>query len=124
MKYRYVFEENPEEKPAVKRWKFAYTVILNENIRPRLSSFKWENIKETIDRSKEYHKIYSDQLNHTLIKQHHHRAKVRISSSTFFSWKLSCLLFFSKELEKQLDAFNLTYIRRIAQIEVRERCFN
>ncbi|CAF4298984.1 unnamed protein product, partial [Rotaria sordida] len=74
-------------------WKFAYTAILNEHVRPRLATFKWEVIKENLNRYKEYHEIYFQQLNHN---KNDKRAQ---------------------ELEKQIDLFNLIYIRRIAQIQ-------
>jgi hypothetical protein len=65
------------------RWKFAYTAILNEYVRPRLSSFKWENIKENLTRYKEYHLIYLKELNHYSNKQEKQRARVRISFIRF-----------------------------------------
>ncbi|CAF4275774.1 unnamed protein product, partial [Adineta steineri] len=76
-------------------WKFAYTVILNEQVRPHLASFKWENVKENLNRHKEYHELYFQQL-----INHSSKPDKR-----------------TQELEKQIDAFNLLYIRRTAQIE-------
>jgi hypothetical protein len=58
------------------RWKFAYEAIVNECVRPRLASFKWETIKENIARYKEYHEIYFQQLNHHFTKQHKKRIQV------------------------------------------------
>jgi len=65
------------------RWKFAYQSIVNEHIRPRLSSFKWENIKENLNRYKEYHQLYFQQLNNHFIKQNKKRIQVRFIFNYF-----------------------------------------
>lgn len=72
------------------RWRFACQIVLNEFVRPRLASFKWETIKENVRRYKEYQQIYLDQLNHKHIKQHQQRAKVTsfLFSSTFLDLKM------------------------------------
>ncbi|CAF1690425.1 unnamed protein product, partial [Adineta ricciae] len=85
-----------EEKASRRRWKFAYTVLLHESIRPRLASFKWENMKENLKRYKEYHEIYFKKLTHHANKSDQQQII---------------------DLEKQIDIFNLIYIRRTAQIE-------
>ncbi|CAF1526684.1 unnamed protein product, partial [Rotaria sordida] len=93
IQYYTILNDNPYERISLRRWKFAYTAILNEHVRPRLATFKWEVIKENLNRYKEYHEIYFQQLNHN---KNDKRAQ---------------------ELEKQIDLFNLIYIRRIAQIQ-------
>ncbi|CAF4906773.1 unnamed protein product, partial [Rotaria sp. Silwood2] len=42
------------EKPTVKKWKFAYEAIVNEEVRPKFECYKWENIKLHLDRCREY----------------------------------------------------------------------
>ncbi|CAF4280961.1 unnamed protein product, partial [Adineta steineri] len=91
--YQMIDDDVQSDKIAVKRWKFAYTSIVHENVRPRLISFKWENMKENLQRYKEYSEIYYNHLNHQNNKQR------------------------QQELEKQIDVFNLIYIRRTAQIQ-------
>ncbi|CAF1173038.1 unnamed protein product [Adineta ricciae] len=89
-----------EEKASRRRWKFAYTVLLHESIRPRLASFKWENMKENLKRYKEYHEIYFKKLIHHANKSDQQQII---------------------DLEKQIDIFNLIYIRRTAQIEYKKK---
>ncbi|CAF4701941.1 unnamed protein product, partial [Rotaria sp. Silwood2] len=84
----------------VLEWKFAYTAILNEHVRLRLATFKWEVIKENLNRYKEYREIYLQELNH-------HKNEKR-----------------AQELEKQIDLFNLIYIRRTAQIQINIQLFS
>ncbi|CAF3978777.1 unnamed protein product [Adineta steineri] len=97
VKYYAMIGNEAIDKPSLRRWKFAYTAILHEEIRPRLSSYKWENIKSHRDRVREYHKVYFHLLNgHKSKKQQHH----------------------AQELEKKIDVFNLIYIRRRTEIEI------
>ncbi|CAF4513265.1 unnamed protein product [Rotaria sp. Silwood2] len=88
------------EKPTVKKWKFAYEAIVNEEVRPKFECYKWENIKLHLDRCREYRSIhFQELLGKTTVEQ-----KQR-----------------AEELEKKLDVFNLTYIRRCAEIEAKKR---
>ncbi|CAF1433905.1 unnamed protein product, partial [Rotaria sordida] len=93
IQYYTILNDNQYERPSLRRWKFAYTAILNEHVRPRLTAFKWEVIKENLNRYKEYREVYLQELNH-------HKNEKRV-----------------QELEKQIDLFNLIYIRRTAQIQ-------
>ncbi|CAF1065734.1 unnamed protein product [Adineta steineri] len=95
IKYHKILNDTQYKNASLRRWKFAYTVILNEQVRPHLASFKWENVKENLNRHKEYHELYFQQL-----INHSSKPDKR-----------------TQELEKQIDAFNLLYIRRTAQIE-------
>ncbi|CAF4001283.1 unnamed protein product, partial [Adineta steineri] len=97
VKYYAMIGNEAIDKPSLRRWKFAYTAILHEEIHPRLSSYKWENIKSHRDRVREYHKVYFHILDgHNSKKQQHH----------------------AEELEKKIDVFNLIYIRRRTEIEI------
>ena len=57
-------------------WKFAYEAIVNEDIRPRLESYKWENIKAHLDRCKEYRILHLQQLTKKLNNQQKQRIEV------------------------------------------------
>ncbi|CAF1245225.1 unnamed protein product [Adineta ricciae] len=97
---KYHRKQEPEEKPNVKKWKFAYEAIVNEEVRPRFECYKWENIKAHLDRCREYRTIHLQELTGKLTNEQKQRAE---------------------ELEKKLDVFNLTYIRRSAEIEARKK---
>ncbi|CAF4795165.1 unnamed protein product, partial [Rotaria sp. Silwood2] len=74
--------------------------IVNEEVRPKFECYKWENIKLHLDRCREYRSIhFQELLGKTTVEQ-----KQR-----------------AEELEKKLDVFNLTYIRRCAEIEAKKR---
>ncbi|CAF3768117.1 unnamed protein product [Adineta steineri] len=88
------------EKPSIRRWKFAYNVILNEQIRPRLASYQWKNIKLYLDRSKQYYLFYYQQITARLTKDEKQRME---------------------ELEKKINTFNLIYVRRVAEIMAKKR---
>ncbi|CAF0895845.1 unnamed protein product [Rotaria sp. Silwood1] len=87
-------------KPSVKRWKFAYEAVVNEEIRPRFECYKWENIKLHLDRCREYRSLHFQELTGKPTVEQKQRAQ---------------------ELEKKLDVFNLTYIRRSAEIEAKKK---
>ncbi|CAF3939022.1 unnamed protein product [Rotaria sp. Silwood2] len=89
-----------QEKPSTKRWKFAYEAIVNEEIRPRFECYKWENIKLHLDRCREYRSLHFQELLGKATVEQKQRAQ---------------------ELEKNLDVFNLTYIRRSAEIEAKKK---
>ncbi|UJR35157.1 hypothetical protein I4U23_027926 [Adineta vaga] len=97
---KYHIKKEPEEKSSVKNWKFAYEAIVNEEIRPRFECYKWENIKAHLDRCREYRAIHLQELTGKLTNEQKQRAE---------------------ELEKKLDVFNMTYIRRSAEIEARKK---
>ncbi len=59
------------------RWKFAYNVIVNEEVRPRLAYYKWENIKMNLVRCREYHTLHLKELSNQITKEEKQRAKVR-----------------------------------------------
>ncbi|CAF4672000.1 unnamed protein product, partial [Rotaria sp. Silwood2] len=88
------------EKPTVKRWKFAYEAIVNEGVRPRFECYKWKNIKLHLDRCREYRSLHFQELLGKATVEQKQRAE---------------------ELEEKLDVFNLTYIRRCAEIEAKKR---
>ncbi len=58
-------------------WKFACTVILNEEVRPRLAYYKWENIKMNLDQCREYHALYFKNLRHLATQKEKQRVQVR-----------------------------------------------
>lgn len=60
-------------------WKFAYTVILNEQARPHLAYYKWENIKINLERCREYRNIHMKQLIHQTNASDERRAIVRLN---------------------------------------------
>ncbi|CAF4041164.1 unnamed protein product [Adineta steineri] len=88
------------EKKTLRNWKFAYEAIVNEEIRPRFDCYKWENIKAHLKRCREYRTLHYQKL----IGKLTHEQETRV-----------------EELEKKLDVFNLTYIRRSAEIEARKK---
>lgn len=51
------------------RWQWAIQVILDEQVRPRLSSFKWEKIQQTMKKTKEYRELYQKRLTHHRISR-------------------------------------------------------
>ncbi|CAF0945953.1 unnamed protein product [Adineta ricciae] len=89
-----------EQKLSRKNWKFAYEAIVNEEVRPRFDCYKWENIKAHLDRCRAYRKLHIQELTGKLTNEDKQRIQ---------------------ELEKKLDVFNLTYIRRKAEIEARKK---
>ena len=66
---------------------FAYNTIINEEVRPRLDSYKWTNIKIHLDRCREYREIYLQRLTNKLTNDEEQRAQVEYSD---FS-SLECL---------------------------------
>ncbi|CAF1248487.1 unnamed protein product [Rotaria sordida] len=100
IKYYAMIENDATDKPSLRRWKFAYTVILNEEVRPRLASYKWENIKANRDRFREYHELYYQELTGNASKTQKQLAE---------------------ELEKKIDVFNLIFIRRTVEIEIKKK---
>ncbi|CAF1265249.1 unnamed protein product [Rotaria sordida] len=97
---KYRINTGIQDKPSAKRWKFAYEAIINEDVRPRFDCYKWENIKLHLDRCKEYRILHSQELLGKSTVEQKQRAQ---------------------ELEKKLDVFNLTYIRRSAEIEAKKK---
>ncbi|CAF3380389.1 unnamed protein product [Rotaria sp. Silwood1] len=97
---KYHIEKDKQESASLKNWKFAYEAIVNEEIRPRFECYKWENIKAHLDRCREYRTIHLQELTGKLTNEQKKRAE---------------------ELEKKLDVFNLTYIRRSAEIEAKKK---
>jgi len=97
---KYQIKKDVQMKSSKKNWKFAYEAIVNEEIRPRFECYKWENIKAHLDRVREYHKIHFQELTGKLTNEQKQRAE---------------------KLEKKLDVFNLTYIRRKAEIEAKKK---
>jgi len=65
-------------------WKFAFAVILNEQVRPRLAYYKWENIRENLYRRREYQTLYFKELTGEASKQEKQRAQVRQHRHQFF----------------------------------------
>lgn len=69
-------------------WLFAINAVLNEEIRPRYESYKWENIKAHLSRCREYRSIHFQELTGKLNKEQRKRAEVRSSTesigATFF----------------------------------------
>ncbi|CAF1105334.1 unnamed protein product [Rotaria sp. Silwood1] len=100
IKYYAMIENNTTDKLTVRRWKFAYVAILNEEVRPRLASYKWENIKANLDRFREYHDVYYQVLTGDTSKKQKQRAE---------------------ELERKIDVFNLLFIRRTVEIEIKKK---
>ncbi|CAF4508473.1 unnamed protein product, partial [Rotaria socialis] len=97
---KYHMKKDQVEKSSLKNWKFAYEAILNEEIRPKFECYKWGNIKAHLDRCREYRAIHFQELTGKLTNEQKQRAEA---------------------LEKKIDVFNLTYIRRSAEIEARKK---
>ncbi|CAF1542330.1 unnamed protein product [Adineta steineri] len=97
---KYHVKKELVEKKTLRNWKFAYEAIVNEEIRPRFDCYKWENIKAHLKRCREYRTLHYQKLIGKLTQEQKTRAE---------------------ELEKKLDVFNLTYIRRSAEIEARKK---
>jgi len=71
-----------------RRWKFAYAAILHEEVRPRLSSYKWENIKTNLDQFREYHEVYLQVLNGDASKKQQQSAQVSHYRAILFSFHI------------------------------------
>jgi len=97
---RYQIKDVEPQKRAVKNWKFAYNVVVNEDVRPRFECYKWKNIKAHVERKREYRSLHILTLTGKSTDEQKRRAQ---------------------ELEKKLDVFNLTYIRRTAEIEAKKK---
>lgn len=117
IKYHDLLTIHQEHKLPVRRWKFAYTAIVNEYVRPRLAAFQWETIKTNLERYKEYRHVYLKVLLHHASRQERKRAQVRKKSVPYHCRSTNDENFL-QELEKLIDVFNLIYIRRTADIEV------
>ncbi|CAF4439582.1 unnamed protein product, partial [Adineta steineri] len=78
-------------------WKFAYAVVVNEVVRPRLGYYQWENIRENLDRCREYHALYFKERKEQATRIEKQRAR---------------------KLEKQIDVLNLVFIRRNVELDV------
>ncbi len=65
-------------------WKFAFAVILNEQVRPRLAYYKWENIRAHLNRRREYQTLHFKELTGKASKQEKQRAQVRQHRHQFF----------------------------------------
>ncbi|CAF1260195.1 unnamed protein product [Adineta steineri] len=97
---KYHVKKELVEKKTLRNWKFAYEAIVNEEIRPRFDCYKWENIKAHLKRCREYRTLHYQKLIGKLTQEQKTRAE---------------------ELEKKLNVFNLTYIRRSVEIEARKK---
>ncbi|CAF3586652.1 unnamed protein product [Adineta steineri] len=97
---KYQIKDDAQNKKSRKNWKFAYEAIVNEEIRPRFECYKWENIKAHLDRVREYRTLHFQELTGKISNEQKQRAEA---------------------LEKKLDVFNLTYIRRKAEIEAKKK---
>ena len=73
---------------------------MNEDVRPRFECYKWENIKAHCQRARDYRALHIVVLGGKATEEQKRRAQ---------------------ELEKKLDVFNLTYIRRSAEIEAKKK---
>ncbi|CAF1170061.1 unnamed protein product [Rotaria sordida] len=100
IKYYSMIENNTTDKLSVRRWKFAYVTILNEEVRPRLASYKWETIKTNLERFREYREVYFQVLSGNANNKQKQRAE---------------------ELERTIDVFNLLFIRRTVEIEIKKK---
>ncbi|CAF1461892.1 unnamed protein product [Adineta ricciae] len=99
-KYIKYYETVESNNPKIKRWKFAYAAILNEVVRPRLSYHQWENMRENLNRCREYNALYLKKKTYQATKQEKERMH---------------------ELEKLLDALNLVFIRRNIDLEIKKK---
>ena len=68
---------------SVKRWKFAYEAIVNEEIRPHFDCYKWENIQAHLARCREYRAIHLQELTGKLSNEQKERAEVKFFDRTF-----------------------------------------
>ena len=66
---------------------------LYEEVRPRLSAYKWKNIKSHVDRIREYHKVYFRVLDGHKNKKQQHHAEVRIIRRIKFDTSLYYFIF-------------------------------
>ncbi|UJR16774.1 hypothetical protein I4U23_003674 [Adineta vaga] len=98
-KYIKYYETIETDQPNIKRWKFAYTAIVNEFVRPHLSYQQWENIRDNLHRRREYHTLYFKKRNGQATKQDKEHLR---------------------EIEKQLDVLNIVFIRRNVDLEVKK----
>ncbi|OQR79458.1 vacuolar protein sorting-associated protein 13A-like [Tropilaelaps mercedesae] len=93
-KFRKYRPSVPLNKNAKKWWKFAYTAILEEQVRPRRQQWNVDYLLGHIRKVKEYRKEYE-------IKLQTKKESERL-----------------KKLEEELDLFNLILARRQAELEV------
>ncbi|CAF0798201.1 unnamed protein product [Adineta steineri] len=97
--YKKYYESIETDKPSLRRWKFAYAVVINEVVRPRLGYYQWENIRENLDRCREYHALYFKERNEQATRIEKQRAR---------------------KLEKQIDVLNLVFIRRNVELDIKK----
>ena len=74
-----------DEKCCLFRWKFAFEVIADERVRPRLNAYRWTSIHEDLRRMKEYREIYVKHLNEKTSKEEKQIAEVILSLLLFLS---------------------------------------
>lgn len=79
-------------------WEFAYKCVLEHEVRRKRRNWDWDHIKTHRKLCKEYGRLYQ-------MKVHSKRAVVGVEGRL-------------KELERQLDAFNIILIRQRAELEV------
>ncbi|XP_041042655.1 vacuolar protein sorting-associated protein 13A isoform X2 [Carcharodon carcharias] len=96
--YRKYKPNVPCSNNAKKWWAYAINGILEENIKPALNAWSWKHIQKHRQKIKNYRNIY----------------KSRIKTKKPDEELISTL----KELEKELDLFNITLARQQAEVEV------
>lgn len=83
------------------RWSFAYTAILEENIRRRRDNWSWERMKQHRQRVRDYRQAW-----------------VRKQTEKSLPHDVAELI---DEAEKALDVFNLNIARQQAELEIDRR---
>ncbi|XP_078070643.1 intermembrane lipid transfer protein VPS13A isoform X2 [Mustelus asterias] len=96
--YRKYKPNVPCRNNAKKWWKYAINGILEENIKPALDAWSWQHIRKHRQKVKNYRRYY----------------KSRIKTKKPDEELISTL----KELEKDLDLFNITLARQQAEVEL------
>jgi hypothetical protein len=57
-------------------WRFAYESIVNEDVRARFDCYKWTNIKEHLNRCREYRRLHVQELTGKLTDEQKKRVEV------------------------------------------------
>ncbi|GFT91712.1 vacuolar protein sorting-associated protein 13 [Nephila pilipes] len=88
------------EKPACAKewWKFALTAVLEEDVRRKQKNWSWDHMKRHLDYCKKYKELYVLKL-----------------QGKKFSTEMTNQI---NEYERDLDLFNITIVRKQAELEV------
>ena len=105
---------------AVQLWKFGYWSILEEFIVKRKLSWSWDRIKEHVKRCKDYRSVYKKKiLSKTLTEEYEKARSIYPTENATILKNISEDVINILCLEEQLDEFNITIQRGLADKEIK-----